>query len=254
MFETSVVQARAVPSRSKYTLLTVSLIAHSAVIVGALVIGVASVSFPESAPDEFAIPLLTPVVSIPPPLGNPNAGATQKPPAQPQQPKQPVAPPPTQATAPIVPENVIPATPSTGTTLAEGPSTGTGTETGPIGVPWGTEGSIGPLDAPPATTTQAPVENKIYTVGEVKAPVIIRRVDPVYPPALIRAKLPGKVAVHCVIDKNGRVTNAKVMFATMPAFGDSVLRALKDWRYTPASLKGEAVDCYLDLTVDFGVR
>jgi len=33
-----------------------------------------------------------------------------------------------------------------------------------------------------------------------------------------------------------------------------VLRAIKEWRYQPASLKGEAVECYLDLTVDFGVR
>ena len=95
MFETSVVQARVVPSRGKYTLLTVSLIAHSAIIIGAIVIGLASVSFPKSAPDEFAIPVFA-NVQIPPPLGNPNAGAQQK---QPEQLKKEVVPPPTQVTA-----------------------------------------------------------------------------------------------------------------------------------------------------------
>jgi protein TonB len=254
MFETSVVQARAIQSRGKYTLLTVSLIAHSAVIIGAIVIGIASVSFPKNAPDEFAIPLIPVAVTIPPPLGNPNATGQQKPPqAQPQQ-KQATAPLPTQPVAPpVVPDNVTPVDSgaSTGTETAGGPATGI---RGPIGVPWGTEGSPGEIDAPPAAPTQAPVEHKIYTVGEVKAPVILHRVEPLYPGVLQRARLNGKVSVHCVIDKNGRVRDAQVIYASNPAFGDSVLRALQQWRYQPASLRGEAVDCYLDLTVDFGVR
>src|SRR5215212_841841 len=172
MFETSVVTARAIPSRGKYTLLTVSLIAHSAVVIGAVAIGIASVSFPQTAPDEFAqAPIFMPV-TIPPPLGNPNAGAQQKP-AQPQQQKQ-TTPPPTQITAPpAVPETITPAgPPSTGNDIADGPASGT--VPGPLGVPWGTEHSIGELDAPPATPTQPAVENKIYTVGEVKAPVILQ--------------------------------------------------------------------------------
>ncbi len=185
MFETSV--ARAVPSRGKYTLLTASLIAHSAVIVGAIVIGIASVSFPKNAPDEFAIPLIPVAVTIPPPLGNPNAtGQPQKPP-QPQVQKQATAPLPTQPVAPpVIPDNVTPvdSASTTGTESAIGPATGV---PGPIGVPWGTEGSVGPIDAPPATATQAPVENKIYSVGEVKAPVILHRVEPLYPGVLQRA-------------------------------------------------------------------
>jgi len=253
MFETSVVAATAVPSRGKYTVLTVSLIAHSAVIVGAIAMGLASVSFPISAPDEFEMIRVSAPPTIPPPLGNPNGGAQQKP-AQPPQQKQQPAPPPTQITAPpAVPENVTPAdAPSTGNTEATTPGTG-GTVPGPIGVPWGTDGSTGPLDAPPAPMPQAPVENKVYTEGEVKAPVIIKRVEPAYPPALARAGARGKVAVHCIIDKNGHVRDMQVVFATMPAFADSVLRAMKEWRYQPASLNGQAVDCYLDLSVDFGV-
>ncbi|HJQ38873.1 MAG TPA: energy transducer TonB, partial [Thermoanaerobaculia bacterium] len=215
----------------------------------------ATVSFPKNAPDEFAIPLIAPVVSIPPPLGNPNATGQQQKPAQPPQQKQAAAPLPTQPVAPpVIPDNVTPvdsASSTTGTETAGGPATG---DSGPIGVPWGTDGSIGSIDAPPATTTQVPVENKIYTVGEVKAPVILRRVEPLYPGVLQRARLAGKVAIHCVIDKNGRVRDAEVVFASHPAFADSVQRALKEWRYQPASLRGEAVDCYLDLTVDFGVR
>jgi len=251
MFETSMIRAQAVPSRGRYTLLTVSLIAHSAVIIGAITIGLVSVRFPANAPDEFARAPIFASVPIPPPLGNPNGGA--KPQQQPQQ-KPAATPPPAQLTAP-------PATPDT-TQPAQSASTGSDTTTtsgdgtipGPIGVPWGTKDSIGDLDAPPAPIAQTPVQDKIYTVGEVKSPTIINRLEPQYPPALMRAKLAGKVSVHCIIDKNGRVRDAQVVYATMPAFGESVLRAMKEWRYQPASLNGTAVECYLDLTVDFGVR
>ena len=255
MFETSVVRAQVAPSRGKYTLLTVSLIAHSAVIVGVIAIGIASVSFPTTAPDAFARAPIFASVAIPPPLGNPNAGAPPRQPAQPpQQPRQQTAPPLQQTAPPAIPQDLPPAdTPLTGNDTASGPAT-SGTELGPLGQPWGKEGSVGPLDAPPVANAEPPVENKIYTVGEVKAPVVIRRVEPLYPGVLQRAKLNGKVAVHCVIDKNGRVRNPEIVFASNPAFAESVLRAIKEWRYQPASLKGEAVECYLDLTVDFGIR
>lgn len=253
MFETSVVRAAAAPSRGRYTLLTVSLIAHSAVVVGAIAIGIASTSFPANAPDEFAMAPFIAQVAVPPPLGTPqgNNRPVQAQPQQQQQRQQTAPAIPTQPTAPaVVPDNVTPAdTPSTGDSNVAGEGPGTG----PQGVPWGTEHSTGELDAPPSPIPAAPVENKIYTVREVKAPVIEHRVEPVYPPALARAGAKGKVAVHCVIDKNGRVRDAQVVYATMPAFAESVLRAMKEWRYQPASLNGTAVDCYLDLTVDFGV-
>lgn len=253
MFETSVVRVQAMESRGKVSLLTISVVAHSAIVIGAIAMSIASVSFPKMAPDEFAQAPIFAVIQIPPPLGNPNAGTqAQKPP---EQKKQAALPPNTITAPPTVPDKVTPTdTPSTGNDIAEGPSTGDGTVPGPIGVPWGTKDSTGDLDAPPLTTTMPAVENKVYTVGEVKAPVIITRVDPIYPHVLMRAKLPGKVMVHCIIDKNGRIRDAKVVYATNPAFGNAVLQALPGWRYTPASLQGTAVDCYLDLTVDFGVR
>lgn len=251
MFETSI-RAQALPSRGKYTLLTVSLIAHSAVIIGAITIGLVSVRFPLNAPDEFARAPILASIQIPPPLGNPNGGARPKP--QPQQ-KPAVTVPPTQQTAPpTTPETTQPAQSASTGSDNNTTTSGDGTVPGPKGVPWGTEGSTGDLDAPPAVVPQTPVQEKIYTVGEVKSPTIISRIEPQYPPALMRGKIPGKVSVHCIIDRNGRVRDAQVVYATMPAFGESVLRAMKDWRYQPASLNGTAVECYLDLTVDFGVR
>ena len=254
MFETSVVRAQAAAARGRYSLLTISLMAHSAVIVGALAVSVATVDFPRTAPDEVAsAPVFMPV-QIPPPLGTPDGGRHAEP--QPQQ--QPATPPPpvNQITAPpTVPETVTPvqSTSISGTSENTGPSTGT-TE-GPIGVPWGTDGSVGDLNAPPVSMPAAPPEQKIYEAGgEVKAPQLIRRVEPTYPPALQKMRLSGTVVLRCIIDKNGNVRDAKVVYSSHQAFADAVVKSLDGWRYKPASMRGDAVDCYLDLTVNFGVR
>ena len=254
MFETSVVQARALDSRgSRFSLLTLSLFAHGAVVAGAIAVSIASVEFPTMAPDEYSRAPVFVAFQIPPPLGRPDGGAKPQV-TPPKQEEKPAATPPTQLTAPpIVPETITPADagPATGTD-ATGP--GDGRVPGPIGVEWGVENSPGDLNAPPATIAPPQVETKIYRVGEVKAPVILHRIEPQYPPAFLKAKMPGDVIVRCVIDKNGRIRDAQVVYATRPPFGDAVLRVLKDWRYQPASLQGQAVDCYLDLTVHFGVK
>ncbi|MBV8516966.1 MAG: energy transducer TonB [Acidobacteria bacterium] len=257
MFETSVIRAQAAAARGRVPLLGISIVAHSAVVIGAVAVSIASVSFPMHAPKEFARAPLLMQVSVPPPLGNPNAGAPHKP-QQPQPAQKPQTPPPTAITAPPqTPATITPAAQPPSTASNDAPATGSGTESGPIGQPWGVAGSLGDLDAPPATSTipaTPPVEERVYRVGEVKAPVLLRRVEPTYPPMFVRAHMPGKVALHCIIDKNGRVRDAQVVFATNSAFADAVLRSLDGWRYTPASLHGEAVDCYLDLSVDFGVH
>ena len=253
MFETSVVQAQGRKARGRFGLLTASIIAHTAVAFGAVAVSIASVDFPRVAPDEYRVaPAFVPV-RIPPPLGDPNGGAKPKP-AEPLVPKP--AAPPTQITAPpIIPENV---------TQAESPSTvsgdtGTsepGTVSGPIGVPWGEKDSIGDLDAPPAPPIVTPVqvEKKVYQPHEVKAPVLLRRVEPRYPQQLIKTGMSATVVVRCVIDRNGHVQNAQVVVpASMPPFNAEVLRVVTQWRFTPGSVRGQAVDSYFDLTVRFNV-
>jgi protein TonB len=250
MFETSVVRAQAQAAQGRYRLLTASIVAHSAVIVGAVVVSIASVEFPAAAPKEYArVEYLTPV-RIPPPLGNPNGGARP----QVQQPAAPRPATPAQITAPsTVPETVTPAAaPSTGTGDA---SANTGTESGPIGVPWGEPNSIGDLDAPPAPidVPQQP-EEKIYEAYEVQAPVLISRVEPRYPAVLMKAAPTATVVLRCVIDKNGFVRDPQIIVGAMSPFNAEVLNVLPRWRYKPATYGGKAVDSYLNLTVHFAIR
>ncbi len=254
MFETSVIRAQVRPARSRLAVIIATVTVHSAVVIGTVAISIASTEFPDAAPREYQRAPVFAVVQIPPPLGNPNGGA------QPHntQPQQPVKPPtPNVATAPpVIPDHVEPAatTPVSGTGDAnDNPA---GTEPGPLGVPWGTKDSIGPLDAPPVVnaTPVAQPEDRIYEQGEVVAPVLLQRVEPRYPAAFMRTGVSATVVVRCVIDKNGSVRDAEVIVPGLPPFNAEVLRVVSQWRYKPATFAGRAVDSYLNLTVHFAVR
>jgi protein TonB len=254
MFETSVIQSPPRAAGGRLSLLTVSIIAHSAVIIGAVVVSVATVDFPASAPDEFAqAPIFMPVI-VPPPLGVLNGGAVRPPEPRPAAP--PPQPPVNQITAPsTVPETVTPAaaaSTSTSTTTTGDPSA---TSTEPLGVPWGTKDSVGELDAPPGVVNAEPVEEKIYLPHEVKAPVALFKPAPPYPQLLARTRMSATVVVRCIIDRNGHVRDPRVIAgASMAPFNESVVTTVQRWRFTPGSLRGQDVESYLDLTVHFSVN
>lgn len=253
MFETSVVQAR-VQAASRATVLSVSLAAHAIAVVGALVLGFATVQFPESAPNQLALAPSFYPVTVPPPLGNPNGGAAApKPAPKPAQPLPQAQP--TEITAPsTVPDTIEPVA-SVATTSTDGAGSGTGTVPGPIGVPWGDPNSVATdLNLPPATSTPV-VEEKIYRVGgDVKAPRVISRVEPRYPPALARVRKSAVVHLRCIIDKNGNVRDANITYSSFAAFNEPVLAAIHQWRFAPGSLNGNAVDTEFELRVNFSVN
>lgn len=254
MFETSVVRERTAAVKGRAGLLSASLVAHTVAVFGAVAVSIASVDFPKSAPNQFAPFQEVASVAVPPPLGDPNGGA--KPAPKPAAAPAP-APVPNQLTAPsIVPDTVTPAA-SSSSSVAENDGPPGATSTAPLGVPWGDPNSVSTdLDAPPAiVATPAPVEPKIYTVtGEVRSPVVIRRVEPRFPPVLARTRMSATIRVRCIIDKQGNVQNPEVLVSSLPPFNESVVAAVKQWKFSPATLRGQAVDAWFELTVNFSVK
>jgi protein TonB len=239
-------------------MLTISIVAHTAVIVGVVAMGIASVDFPAAPPDEYMLAPTTFAVHIPPPLGNPNGGAKPQAVQQPAQKPQAQVAPPTELTAPSTVPNDVPqleAASSIGPGERAGEATGSGTEPGPVGVPWGVDGGVGDPNAPPAVAATPQVEERIYQAHEVVAPVALYKPAPAYPQMLLKTGLKATVIVRCIIDKNGRVRDAEVLKpGPMAAFGQSVLDTVATWRYKPGSLNGVAVETYLNVTVHFSVN
>lgn len=255
MFETSVVRARA-QAAGRLRMLTISVIAHSAVIIGAVAMSIASIEFPTTAPDQYALAPIPVTFTPPPPLGTPEGSNRPQPAQQPARPAEP-QPQPNQITAPpTVPDDVpVLDAASTATGPIDNAGEGGGTASGPPGQPWGVDGGIGDLNAPPAVVAAPPVEQRIYQAHEVTAPVALFKPAPPYPQTLLKTKLKATVIVRCIIDKNGRVRDAEILKnGPMAPFDKSVLDTVTTWRYTPGSLNGIAVDTYLNVTVHFSVN
>ena len=249
MFETSVIHAEVVAEK-RVGLLSASFAFHAFIVIAILANGIRTINFPTSAPKEYAIPVFALPPQVPPALGVPNGGHKQSTPPTPVKPATPVA-----DTVPnTVPDHVEPAHSSTTTT---GDTSATGNDTGsdqPQGVPWGVPHGVG-VDGPPATTTVATTvpDVPLPVGGDVKAPVVIRRVQPVYPKLAINARMNGMVIVECVIDRTGRVREARVLRSTSPLFDQSALDAVQQWQFAPGSLHGQAIDTIFNLTVTFRI-
>jgi TonB family protein len=246
MFETSVIHAEVVAEK-RFGLLSVSFAGHILVVISILAVGIRNIEFPRLPPPEYAIPIFTPPVSVPPALGTPNGHKQATPPVPVKQ-------------TPVVPSaNMAPNTIPDHTEPAASTSTGDTTTTGgpagsdlPQGQPWGDPHGVG--DGPPAANV-VPVtpDVPIRITGDVKAPVVIRRVTPLYPRPAVAIHLNGFAIVECIIDKTGHVRDAQVLRSSSPLFNQSAVDAVLQWQFAPGSLHGTAVDTIFDLTVTFQV-
>jgi TonB family protein len=115
---------------------------------------------------------------------------------------------------------------------------------------------IGELDERPVAPVASEVEEPaVYRVGaDVKAPILITRVEPDYPEDIRRAGLEGVVVLEAVITENGCVRAVSVVKGVAPPLDFQSARAVSQWRYRPARLEGRPVRVYLTVTVTFRLR
>lgn len=129
--------------------------------------------------------------------------------------------------------------------------TSTGTPGRPDGVPFGT----GDPDSIAGVERGAPEAADIVRVGgDVKAPLLLFRVDPAYSEAARTLHAEGVVVLEAVISGTGAVENVRVLRSAHPLLDAAAVRAVGEWRYQPATLNGRAVRVYLTVTVSFALR
>jgi periplasmic protein TonB len=240
MFETAVVRTRAADRR--YSWLTFSLAAHTAAVAAVLASSVATVRLPDQAPRLMVS--FVPISDPPPPaLGTPNPAPARPRAVAATAPRVPVAPIP--VTAPtVIPDTIAPAAPSA-------PASDPGPVT-TIGVPDGSRIGIG-TQRPSASAT--PDAAGPLPIGNgVKSPIVLHRVEPIYPPLAIRAHMSGSVVLECIIDKSGRIRDVRVENSSFGAFEQPAIDAVRQWLFSPGTLNGQPVDTIFQLTVRFQVK
>jgi periplasmic protein TonB len=256
MFETSVVRVRAAAAPRRVGLLSASVAFHTLAAVSAVVLSVASTSFPRNAPNQFELFRVS--APLPPmPQGDPNAPRHQvqqpvQKPQQPQAPRTPQAAPPESAPAQI-PQTTQPLPQSTGAATDTGGPIGPGS-----GAKWGDpNGDPNAIDVgqtQPAIAQPSTPSGPLMPVGDVHSARVLHRVDPVYPRLAIAGHMTGVVVVRCVIDKDGRPSNIEIDRSTSPIFNQSAVDAVRQWTFAPGTLHGTPVDTYFELTITFSVR
>jgi protein TonB len=118
----------------------------------------------------------------------------------------------------------------------------------PLAVVASNENGLSSLTVP--STHSQPSLVKVNISQGVSQGLLIKRVQPKYPPNALAMHVQGTVKLDAVIDKEGNVTNAKVLK------GDAVLAraaldAVRQWRYKPYYLDGVPVDIETQITVTF---
>jgi periplasmic protein TonB len=122
----------------------------------------------------------------------------------------------------------------------------------PSGEPTGIPGGTG--NKPGGNAESGAVDTPIRLGGDVKAPLLVSRIDPEYPEAARLAHMQGVVILEAIITADGAVEDLTVLKSANPLLDAAAERAVRQWRYRPATLNGRAVKVYLTVTVTFGLR
>ena len=141
----------------------------------------------------------------------------------------------------------------------------TGASSGPSG-PLGPAGAAGMLTAvgpppiaapprPPDPPTPPPApriqpREPIRVASSLQVSRLVKKVDPDYPVLAHRGHIEGTVVAEARITGSGTIDNLRIISGN-PLFFQSVLDAVKQWRYEPTILNGEPIDVITTITVNF---
>jgi TonB family protein len=86
--------------------------------------------------------------------------------------------------------------------------------------------------------------------GQLRPPVRIKDVAPVYPPLAVSARVQGDVVIEATIDEEGKVAEAHVV-KSVPLLDQAALDAVRQWEYRPSLLNGVPTAVITVVTVRF---
>jgi len=121
----------------------------------------------------------------------------------------------------------------------------------PGGVPGGQMGGVigGIISSTPMAVPKVSVQRVRVSQG-VSQGLLIKKVQPSYPPLARQARIQGTVTLQAEISKDGTIENLRLM-SGHPMLAPAAIEAVKQWRYKPYLLNGEPVAVETTVMVNF---
>jgi len=82
--------------------------------------------------------------------------------------------------------------------------------------------------------------------------LLMRKVQPTYPPLARQARIQGQVVLQATISKQGAIENLQLV-SGHPMLTQAAIEAVKQWKYKPYFLNGEPVEVETQITVIFSL-
>ena len=119
-----------------------------------------------------------------------------------------------------------------------------------LGDPFGKRLPPPPQKPPEPKPAPAKQSGPVRQGGDVQAARCLACRPPLYPPMARTARVSGHVIMNAIIDKEGRVIQLQVI-AGPALLQAAALDAVRQWRYRPTTLNGEAVEVATTIDVNF---
>jgi periplasmic protein TonB len=95
-------------------------------------------------------------------------------------------------------------------------------------------------------------ERPLVVYTHIDPAMLVHRVEPVYPTLARQIGRAGRVELRAVIATDGTIQSLQVVSGD-PLFYQSALEAVRQWRYRPTVLNGEAVEVDTFITVIYNI-
>jgi protein TonB len=124
----------------------------------------------------------------------------------------------------------------------------------PGGVPGGQMGGVigGIISSTPVAVPKAVVPTRVRVSQGVTQGLLIRKVQPAYPPLARQARISGSVLLQAEISTDGTITDLHLI-SGHPMLAPAAIDAVRQWRYKPYILNGEPVPVETQITVIFSL-
>jgi periplasmic protein TonB len=122
----------------------------------------------------------------------------------------------------------------------------------PGGIPGGQMGGVigGIISTTPVAVPKVATPQRVRVSAGVTSGLLLRKVNPNYPPLARQARISGTVVLHAVISKDGSIENLTLV-SGHPMLAPAAIEAVKQWKYKPYLLNGEPVEVDTEVQVNF---